>query len=236
LSFEPVDSPLRRLPNTLEFLRTQVHTTFLPGNQPLPASGRLLLQGNKNLDVLHKGDKVTLIRSSNDQSEEQSGEPVLALTTPFEGGENYVLDAVRIVARDVGAELLRFDLAMGLGFHGSGAPLEDMGEIDSGDNAEDHRIYCSASSQLDQSNPATHHHLDAGPGSRDVSRSRSPHTRRPGGRTRRACPNGSSQHPNALDHPLAPAAFFNVVAHSSDIPHQRRLVGVLRTHRESRTL
>jgi hypothetical protein len=136
LSFEPVDSPLRKLPKTLEFLRTQVHTTFLPGNQHLPAPVRLLLQGNKNLDVLHKGDKVTLVRSSNEQSEEQSGEPVLALTTPFEGGENYVVHAVRKVARDVGAELLRFDLAMGLGFHGLGAPLKDMGEPNSRGNAE----------------------------------------------------------------------------------------------------
>jgi hypothetical protein len=89
---------------------------------------RLLLQGNKTLDVLSKGEKVTLVRASNDKAEEQTAEPVLALTTPFEGGESHVVDAVRIVARDVGAELLRFDLAMGLGFHGSGAPLEDMGE------------------------------------------------------------------------------------------------------------
>jgi hypothetical protein len=56
-------------------------------------------------------------------------EAVLALVSPFEGGGEYVLDAVKKVAEKVRAEILTFDLALGLGLSGPAAPLASTGEL-----------------------------------------------------------------------------------------------------------
>jgi hypothetical protein len=57
-----------------------------------------------------------------------TAESVLALVSPFEGGRHYVLDAVKQVAADIDAEVLRFDLALGIGLHGDHSPLGQLGE------------------------------------------------------------------------------------------------------------
>lgn len=56
-----------------------------------------------------------------------SPEPALAVVSPFEGGRHYVLDAITRVASDIDAEILRFDLALGLGLHGPASPLGRSG-------------------------------------------------------------------------------------------------------------
>ena len=58
----------------------------------------------------------------------RSAEAVVALVTPFEGGKHYLLDAVAKVASEIDAEVLRFDLVLGLGLDGFSAPLGATGE------------------------------------------------------------------------------------------------------------
>ena len=46
-------------------------------------------------------------------------EAVIALVSPFEGGRQYTFDAVKTVSSSMDAELLRVDLALGIGLNAS---------------------------------------------------------------------------------------------------------------------
>ena len=51
---------------------------------------------------------------------ESAREAVIAVTSPFEGGRCYSIDAVKLIASTLDAEVLRLDLALGIGLNGSG--------------------------------------------------------------------------------------------------------------------
>lgn len=54
---------------------------------------------------------------------EASEESVLALASPFDGGEIYIRQAVEQIAGYLDAEVLRVNLAFALGFDGPTSPL-----------------------------------------------------------------------------------------------------------------
>jgi len=129
ISPKETDSPL---PENLRPLLAHVLMTFLPANQPCtptPIKAPSSMSGVSGPFTFHNGVPTQMIEEDGgDQEDARTAEAVLALVTPYEGGKHYVLDAVERVASEVNAEVLRFDLALGLGLDGSAAPLASTGE------------------------------------------------------------------------------------------------------------
>lgn len=130
-----IKSPSRsegQLPDDLRPLLAHVLTTFLPANQPCtpsPVKSPSNISGVNGPFTFHNGITATISEEDGgDQEDVRTAEAVLGLVTPFEGGKHYVLDAVERVASEVDAEVLRFDLALGLGLDGPAAPLASTGE------------------------------------------------------------------------------------------------------------
>ncbi|TXT11022.1 hypothetical protein VHUM_01773 [Vanrija humicola] len=64
-----------------------------------------------------------------DEAEPVPGDedPVIALVSPFEGGDAYIARAVNEVAGHLSADVVRLDLALGVGLDGPYAPLKETG-------------------------------------------------------------------------------------------------------------
>jgi len=154
------DSPL---PDDLRPLLAHVLTTFLPANQPCTPTlvkAQTGMPGVSGPFAFHNGMPATIVEEDGgDQEDARTAEAVLALVTPFEGGKHYVLDAVQRVASEVDAEVLRFDLALGLGLDGSAAPLASTGRSRRGTRGlsfadPDPRRYRSRTPSIGQSSPS----------------------------------------------------------------------------------
>ena len=119
------------LPEDLKTLHHHLLVSFLPKNQPRQPS--VSLSKSVRPDVLQQGQWHSINLSDLEELDHQSQptqastEAVLALVTPFEGGQHYVTDAVLRVASQMDADVLRFDLALGLGIDGPGSPLGRAG-------------------------------------------------------------------------------------------------------------
>lgn len=105
--------PEGKLAPELKSLYNHLATSFVPTNQPAYSSK---LQDSPLGKVF-----VPAERSSED--------PVIALVSPFEGGDVYNAKAVHDVASHLNADVVRLDLALGVGFDGPSAPLADTGEF-----------------------------------------------------------------------------------------------------------
>lgn len=96
-------------------------TSFIPSNQPCvsPSQGTLMQDGPMG--------KIMVI----DESEQIPGDedPVIALVSPFEGGDAYIARAVNEVAGHLSADIVRLDLALGVGLDGPYAPLKETGGL-----------------------------------------------------------------------------------------------------------
>ena len=127
---KPIESSL---PDELRPLLAHVLTTFLPANQPCaptPVKPPSSMSGVSGPFTFHNGMPAAVSEQEDggDQVDGRASEAVLALVNPFEGGKHYVRDAVERVASEVDAEVLRFDLVLGLGLDGPAAPLASFGE------------------------------------------------------------------------------------------------------------
>ncbi|OCF34533.1 hypothetical protein I316_03574 [Kwoniella heveanensis BCC8398] len=123
-SIIPPSKPTSPLPAELGPALTHLYTSFLPGNQHLA-------------EDLHPSSPFTHVISFPDGSGRPRTEPaersddqgssapeaVMALASPFEGGEAYVQDAVKRLANEMDADLVRLDLVTGLGLDGPSSPL-----------------------------------------------------------------------------------------------------------------
>lgn len=120
------------LADDLKPLHHHLLMSFLPKNQPYTPS----INPTKPLrpSVLQQGQWHSINLTDLEDMEDQSppalphAEPVLALVSPFEGGRHYVSDAVQRVASKLDADVLKFDLALGLGIDGPASPLGQAGE------------------------------------------------------------------------------------------------------------
>lgn len=61
--------------------------------------------------------------SREEEDSEPAPENVIALASPFEGGDIYVKEAVQTLANEMEADVVRLDLVMGLALDGMAAPL-----------------------------------------------------------------------------------------------------------------
>lgn len=102
-----------KLAPELRSLYNHLATSFVPANQPAHSSK---IQDSPLGKVFVPGE-----RSSED--------PVIALVSPFEGGDVYNAKAVHDVASQLNADVVRLDLALGVGFDGPSAPLADTGRF-----------------------------------------------------------------------------------------------------------
>ncbi|WVQ74383.1 hypothetical protein IAR50_003984 [Cryptococcus sp. DSM 104548] len=122
ISPSPNASPL---PDDLLPVCTHLATTFLPRNQPLspdPTSSPFT-----HVISFPPGSQGRPHTSSADEGEvrgdAQSPETVMALASPFEGGEFYVSDAVQKMANELDADVLNLDLVLGVALDGAASPL-----------------------------------------------------------------------------------------------------------------
>jgi hypothetical protein len=131
-SISPPSSTDEPLPDDLQPLHNHLLMSFLPKNQPhLPLASPTKPLGP---NVLQQGQwhsiNLTDLEELDDRKPalQPPSELVLALVCPFEGGNCYVSDAVQKVASKLDADLVRFDLALGLGIDGPASPLGQAGE------------------------------------------------------------------------------------------------------------
>ncbi len=69
------------------------------------------------------------VNQPSQDSEEEKRENVVALVSPFEGGEGYIIEAVSKIASRLDADIVRLDLALGVGFEGLTSPLKELGKL-----------------------------------------------------------------------------------------------------------
>lgn len=105
--------PDGKLAPELKSLYNHLATSFVPTNQPAYSS---------KLQDSPLGKVFT-------PAERSSEDPVIALVSPFEGGDVYNAKAVHDVASHLNADVVRLDLALGVGFDGPSAPLADTGML-----------------------------------------------------------------------------------------------------------
>lgn len=106
------------LPASLQTLHHQILTSFLPANQY--ARTESSFQAPRTLfppGITLPGEDFE------DDRKPPATEDVVTVISPFEGGLHYVQEAVYRVASEVDAEVLRFDLALGLGLSDKASPL-----------------------------------------------------------------------------------------------------------------
>jgi hypothetical protein len=92
-------------------------TSFIPSNQPCTSGS------SDSHIIIPEGSQ-----SPRKRSDLAHAEPVVALVCPFEGGDAYISQAVHDVAGHLSADVVRLDLALGVGFDGPHAPLSETGE------------------------------------------------------------------------------------------------------------
>lgn len=123
-----------------ESLRAHIYVSLLPVNQQCalaPASraqpGPPPLPLRPTRPPPHTTDEEPQIEKSVTLEEINGlGEPVIGVVSPIEGGDCYNRKAVLQVAQDLGAEVVRIDLALVLGLTGPSGPLGVKGELRSG--------------------------------------------------------------------------------------------------------
>lgn len=106
--------PTTPLSPDLDVLFHNLATSFVPGNQPSQhhIASHLVIPDGARAPTPPRGPD----------------DPVIALVTPFEGGDAYITRAVNEVAAHLGADVMRLDLTLGVGFDGPQAPLAETGE------------------------------------------------------------------------------------------------------------
>ena len=149
----PNDQPL---PEELKTLYHHLLVSFLPHNQPHQAASA----SSSKLARPPPDGKWTTLHL--DGLEEPSSpapvvpESVIALVNPFEGGRWYTEEAVTRVASQLDADVLKFDLALGLGIHGPASPLGREGGLSLGTTALIIRLFGAAFVAIEQpSHPRT---------------------------------------------------------------------------------
>nr|XP_018264327.1 uncharacterized protein I303_02492 [Kwoniella dejecticola CBS 10117]OBR86485.1 hypothetical protein I303_02492 [Kwoniella dejecticola CBS 10117] len=119
--------PSSPLPTELQPVLTHLSTSFLAGNQHLAEE---LTASSPFTHVVSFPDSSGRPRTTPAEPTEEPGSPspeaVIALASPFEGGETYVNDAVKRMANELSADVVRLDLALGLGLDGPSSPLADQ--------------------------------------------------------------------------------------------------------------
>ncbi|WVQ83506.1 hypothetical protein IAT38_005647 [Cryptococcus sp. DSM 104549] len=121
------------LPDDLHSAFVHLNTAFVPRNQHLAADPspspfshviRPFPGGGPPHSVRRVGPGIEIEEHNEDEDEEPPmPETVMALASPFEGGEGYVRDAVGKMAGKMGADVVRLDLVLGLAFDGEASPL-----------------------------------------------------------------------------------------------------------------
>lgn len=129
VSVNPPEHTADPLPQELGTLYNHVLTSFLSANQPVMAASSSSSSKNLRPHVILPGNWRS-VDTEDDIIEEppSPSESVLAVVSPFEGGRHYNYDAVRRIASEMDAEVLRLDLALGIGIHGPASPLGRAGE------------------------------------------------------------------------------------------------------------
>ena len=120
----PSDQPL---PDELKPLYHHLLVSFLPHNQPHQTASA---SSSKLPRPIQGGKWTTLQLDGGDESSAPAPvmpESVIALVNPFEGGRWYTEEAVTRVAAELDADVLKFDLALGLGVNGPASPLGRAG-------------------------------------------------------------------------------------------------------------
>ncbi|WVF66730.1 hypothetical protein IAT40_001472 [Kwoniella sp. CBS 6097] len=116
--------PTSPLPAELGPALTHLYTSFLPGNQHLAED---LHPSSPFTHVISFPDGSGRPRTETAERQDDQGnsapEAVMALASPFEGGEAYVQDAVKRLANEIDADLVRLNLVTGLGLDGPSSPL-----------------------------------------------------------------------------------------------------------------
>ncbi|WVQ94343.1 hypothetical protein IAU59_001422 [Kwoniella sp. CBS 9459] len=116
--------PTSPLPAELGPALTHLYTSFLPGNQHLAED---LQPSSPFTHVISFPDGSGRPRTETTDRQDDQGssapEAVMALASPFEGGEAYVQDAVKRLANEMDADLVRLDLVTALGLDGPSSPL-----------------------------------------------------------------------------------------------------------------
>ena len=125
----------KEIPRHLQQLQEAILAAFLPVNQhvesPSPVTaakhGPSPFPMGPGSGPFPGGMIVHPFRAHATESD-TAKEAVVALVSPFEGGRQYTFDAVKTVASSMEAEVLRFDLALGIGLNGSDFAF-DQGEL-----------------------------------------------------------------------------------------------------------
>ncbi|WVR04095.1 hypothetical protein IAU60_001094 [Kwoniella sp. DSM 27419] len=103
---------------------TQLYTSFLPGNQHLAQDLRPSSPFSHVITFPDdSGRPRTETPARNEMESSTAPEAVIALASPFEGGEVYVQDAVKKLANEIEADVVRLDLLTGVGLDGASSPL-----------------------------------------------------------------------------------------------------------------
>lgn len=116
-------SPPSAFPPDLHPALTHLSTAFLPRNQHLATD-----PANSPFTHVISFPPAAHGRPQTDPAtEEEDSEPapenVIALASPFEGGDIYLTDAVQQLANQVDADIVRLDLVMGVALDGIAGPL-----------------------------------------------------------------------------------------------------------------
>lgn len=116
-------SPPAAFPPDLHPALTHLSTAFLPRNQHLATD-----PANSPFTHVISFPPAAHGRPQTDPAtEEEDSEPapenVIALASPFEGGDIYLKDAVQQLANQVDADIVRLDLVMGVALDGIAGPL-----------------------------------------------------------------------------------------------------------------
>ncbi|WWD16805.1 hypothetical protein CI109_101237 [Kwoniella shandongensis] len=115
-------SPTSPLSDELQPVLTHLSTSFLPRNQHL-AEEPLGRTPFTHVITFADGRPQTEPATNEEAVSDQDPEAVMALVSPFEGGEVYVGEAVRKLANELEADVVRIDLVMGVGLDGLSSPL-----------------------------------------------------------------------------------------------------------------
>lgn len=121
------------VPSYLRNLQNHLFTSFLPVNQPCDAVSPSS-KGGEAPEMFVEGmpgpfGKAVVLpmpptmRPKPDNADGPLAEPVLALVTPYEGGDCYISAALEQVAATVDSDVQRIDLALALGYQGASAPV-----------------------------------------------------------------------------------------------------------------
>lgn len=124
-------APTEPLASEHHVLFNHLATSFVPANQPTAPPKDP--NGRERQTLIAEGPRGVFLPQMSQAAEERrpsaTGEdPVIALVSPFEGGDAYISRAVHDVAAHLSADVVRLDLALGVGFDGPFAPLAETGE------------------------------------------------------------------------------------------------------------